>query len=190
MNPNGIGHRLRQRSWVPYSVLLTFRVKRTGRVQGLVLVIGKWPRFTGLGDVEIGRRLTVESRQIPTEFGAGTNGRLRIGDNVCLSGCSIVATTSITIGDNCLIGDFTTVLDSDYHDLSSEVPAKTEPVAIGNNVWILRNCSVLPGVSIGDNSVVAAGSVVTKDVPPNTLVGGVPARTIKTLAIDDGWIRG
>ena len=184
-----VRHRLRQAIQVPYSVLFTFRVKATSRVQGLVRVGGKWPRFSGLGDVQIGRRLMVESRQIPTEFGAGINGRLRIGDNVCLSGCSIVATTSITIGDNCLIGDFTTVLDSDYHDLSSDVPAKTEPVTIGNNVWILRNCSVLPGVSIGDNSVVAAGSVVTKDVPANTLVGGVPARTIKTLSIDEGWVR-
>jgi len=189
MTTEGIGQRLRQASQVPASILFTLRVRSTSRVKGLVIVGGKWPRFSGLGDVQIGRGLVVDSRQVPTEFGAGTDGRLVIGDNAYLNGCSIVATKSITIGDNCLIGDFTSIMDTDYHPLSSEEPIKAEPVTIGNNVWIARCCSILPGVSIGDNAVVAAGSVVTKDVPPSTLVGGVPARTIKALAIDEGWVR-
>jgi acetyltransferase-like isoleucine patch superfamily enzyme len=189
MSTEGIGHRLRQALQVPASVLFTFRVRATSRVEGLVLVGGKWPHFSGVGEVQIGRGLMVDSRQVTTEFGAGKNGRLVIGDHVYLNGCSVVAATSITIGDNCLIGDLTSIMDTDYHPLSSEVPTKAEPVTIGNNVWIARCCSILPGVSIGDNSVVAAGSVVTKDVPPNTLVGGVPARTITALAIDQGWVR-
>jgi maltose O-acetyltransferase len=80
-------------------------------------------------------------------------------------------------------------MDSHYHALSSEVSINAEPVTIGNNVWIGRSCTILPGVSIGDNAVVAAGSVVTKNVPPNTLVGGVPAKAIKDLVIDEGWVR-
>jgi maltose O-acetyltransferase len=179
-------HRLRK---IPGSILFTFRVKLTSRVQGIVRVGGKWPRFSGLGTVEIGRGLAVDSWQVRTEFGAALNGRLILGDDVYLNGCSIVAATSITIGDNCLIGDFTSIMDSHYHALSSEVSINAEPVTIGNNVWIGRSCTILPGVSIGDNAVIAAGSVVTKNVPPNTLVGGVPAKAIKDLVVDEGWVR-
>jgi acetyltransferase-like isoleucine patch superfamily enzyme/glycosyltransferase involved in cell wall biosynthesis len=180
---------LRKALLIPGSILFTLRVKMTSRVQGFVRVGGKWPRFSSLGTVEIGRGLTVDSRQVRTEFGAAPKGRLIVGDDVYLNGCSIVATTSITIGDNCLIGDLTSIMDTDYHALSSEAPIKAEPVTIGNNVWIGRNCTILPGVSIGDNAVVAAGSVVSKSVPPNTLVGGVPAKAIKELVIDEGWVR-
>ena len=185
-----IALRIRQAFALPYSILFTLRVKATNRVKSLVIVSGRWPRFTSLGDVQIGRHLVVESRQLRTEFGAERHARLVIGDHVVLNGSSIVATKSITIGDHCLIGELTSIMDTDYHSLSSEISPKSEPVTIGNNVWIGRLCSVLPGISIGDNSVVAAGSVVNKDVPPNTLVGGVPAKTIRTLAIDDGWVRG
>lgn len=59
-----------------------------------------------------------------------------------------------------------------------------KPVNIGNDVWIGGNVTILPGVTIGNNVIVAAGAVVTKDVPDNTLVGGVPARMIKTLEND------
>jgi acetyltransferase-like isoleucine patch superfamily enzyme/glycosyltransferase involved in cell wall biosynthesis len=180
---------LRNALLIPGSILFTFRVKSTSQVQGLVRVGGMWPRFSGLGAVEIGRGLTVDSRQVRTEFGAGLNGRLVLGNDVYLNGCSIVATTSITIGDNCLIGDFTSIMDTDYHALSSEVPIRAEAVTIGNNVWIGRSCTILPGVSIGDHAVVATGSVVTKSVPPRTLVGGVPARAIKDLVVDEGWVR-
>ena len=59
-----------------------------------------------------------------------------------------------------------------------------KPVTIGNDVWIGGNVTILPGITIGDNVVVAAGAVVTKDVPPNTLVGGVPAIKIKDIEND------
>ena len=59
-----------------------------------------------------------------------------------------------------------------------------KPVTIGNDVWIGGNCTILPGVTIGDNVVVAAGAVVTKDVPANSLVGGVPARVLKSIEND------
>jgi acetyltransferase-like isoleucine patch superfamily enzyme len=62
-------------------------------------------------------------------------------------------------------------------------------VVIGRNVWIGRNSIVLPGVHIGDNSVVAAGSVVNSDVEPNTLVGGTPARLIRRFNSEPGWRR-
>jgi acetyltransferase-like isoleucine patch superfamily enzyme len=62
-------------------------------------------------------------------------------------------------------------------------------VHIGDNVWIGRSAIILPGVTIGDNAVVAAGAVVTKDVEEATLVAGNPARVVRTLVVDDGWRR-
>jgi maltose O-acetyltransferase len=189
MNFDRTGNRIR---WVKrnrYSIPFTLRVKASSRVRGLISVQGRWPIFSGLGRVEIGRGFIVESHQFPVEFGATSGGQLIIGDGVHFNGCSIVARASITIGDNSGIGDFTSVMDSTYHDLSSETASRTEPISIGSNVWIGRSCTILPGVSIGDNSVVASNSVVNKSVPPNTLVGGVPARFIKTLVINEGWVR-
>ena len=59
------------------------------------------------------------------------------------------------------------------------------PIHIGKNVWIGSNATVLPGVSIGDGAIVAAGAVVTKDVPENTIVGGVPAKVIRTISQEE-----
>ena len=80
-------------------------------------------------------------------------------------------------------------MDSNYHALSSDDVVTVAPVTIGKNVWIGRNRLIFPGVSIGNNSVIGSGSVVTKSVPPNTLVGGAPAKVIKTLEISEGWVR-
>ena len=59
-----------------------------------------------------------------------------------------------------------------------------EPIHIGKNVWIGANATILPGVSIGDGAIIAAGAVVSKDVPENSVVGGVPARKIKSININ------
>jgi acetyltransferase-like isoleucine patch superfamily enzyme len=67
---------------------------------------------------------------------------------------------------------------------------RVAPTRLGNNVWIGRGAIVVPGVTIGDHSVVGAGSVVTHDVPPLTLVAGNPARPIRTLSSHAGWRRG
>ena len=91
----------------------------------------------------------------------------------------------ITIGDNVMIGPNVTIA-TPLHPLNakkrnSENNQKNLPVKIGNNVWIASNAVILPGVTIGDNSVIAAGAVVTKDVPENVLVAGVPARIMKKV---------
>ena len=88
----------------------------------------------------------------------------------------------IEIGDNALIGH-QVVLATLNHDLIPErranmIPA---PIKIGNNVWIGAHATILAGVTIGDNAVVAAGAVVTRDVPANCVVGGVPAKIIKKI---------
>jgi len=114
-----------------------------------------------------------------TDFGKN----IHVGKNVFInSGCHFQDQGGVTIGDGSLIGH-KVVLATINHDFdpthrSDNHPA---PIVIGTNVWIGSNSTILPGVTIGDGAIVAAGAVVTKDVPPNSVVGGVPARIIKHI---------
>ena len=88
----------------------------------------------------------------------------------------------MTIGDGCQIGH-DVVFATLNHGLSPEKRKTTypAPIVLGNNVWIGSNATILQGVTIGDNAVVAAGAVVTKDVAANTVVGGVPAKIMRYI---------
>ena len=99
------------------------------------------------------------------------------------SGCKFQDQGGVVIGDDSLIGH-NAVLATLNHDLAPSRRADMHParIVIGRNVWIGSNVTVLPGVTIGDNSVVAAASVVTKDVPENSIVVGSPARVVRTLS--------
>ncbi|MED3550279.1 sugar O-acetyltransferase [Cytobacillus praedii] len=117
-----------------------------------------------------------------TDFGKN----ITIGKNVFFNtGCSFQDRGGITIGDGSLIGMNVTIATLN-HGLPLETRNITypSPVVIGKNVWIGSNATILPGVKIGDNSVVAAGAVVTKDVPENTIVAGVPAKAVKKISND------
>ncbi len=108
---------------------------------------------------------------------------IHIGKNVFINmGCKFQDQGGIFIGDGALIGH-NVVLATLNHaispgDRATMIPA---PIHIGRHVWIGANATVLPGVTIGEGAIVAAGAVVTKDVPKNTMVGGVPARVIRTI---------
>ena len=100
---------------------------------------------------------------------------------------TILDIREVYIGNHVMIGP-NTLITTVGHPLSPKARrgymAKAAPVRIGNDVWIGGNVTILPGVTIGNNVVVAAGAVVTKDVPSNSLVGGVPAKLIRTLEND------
>ena len=109
-----------------------------------------------------------------------TEGRIEIGSYVALSpGVRIKSASSVKIGDSCVIAENVYITDADWHGIYERIypPGEMAPVEIGNNVWISDRATVLKGVRIGDNSIVAAGAVVTSDVPPDTIVGGVPSRS-------------
>lgn len=113
---------------------------------------------------------------------------IRIGSNCMLNGTVIHSRSEVVIGDNCMFGAGTVVLDSDFHSTNmnptirrEQLQAVDRPVVIGNNVWVGRNVIILKGVHIGDNSIIAAGSVVIKNIPSNQVFGGNPARFIKEL---------
>ena len=101
---------------------------------------------------------------------------LEIGNNTYLNGGAIDCSYSITIGNNCAIADGVRIIDNARHTILS----LDRGIKIGNKVWIATNVMILPGVRIGDGAIIAAGAVVTKDVPARCMVAGVPAKVIKS----------
>ena len=117
-------------------------------------------------------------------------GRIDIGDCVLMSpGSRLSASDEIVIGDGVMMANGTYVTDSDWHTIYDRTrrSEKSTPVRIGNNVWLGDHCTVLKGVTIGDNSVVAARAVVTRDVPANVVVAGNPAKVVKKLDTERGF---
>ena len=114
---------------------------------------------------------------------------ITIGDGCRLTGAGIQAYTRIKIGPRCILGS-TLIFDTDYHPLDPrkrhdrDAPVMCAPITIGENVWLAGQSAVLKGVTIGDNSVVAFRAVVVKDVPPNVVVAGNPAKIVKHLNED------
>lgn len=108
---------------------------------------------------------------------------IKVGKRVFInSGCCFQDQGGIEIGDDALIGQ-QVVIATVNHDLDPEKRGNMSPapVKIGNRVWIGAHATVLPGVTVGEGAVIAAGAVVTKDVPANTVVAGVPAKVIKKI---------
>ena len=150
-------------------------------ISGPNIRIGK--SFTAIGEpmhrVEIGVWGRAEGR-----------GRVELGDCVLMSpGSRLSASDEIVIGNGVMMANGTYVTDSDWHTIydRTERDERVTPVHIGDNVWLGDHSTVLKGVTIGENSVVAARAVVTSDVPANVVVAGSPAKIIKKLDPERGF---
>ncbi len=115
-----------------------------------------------------------------TDFGKN----IHVGKNVFInSGCKMQDQGGIFIGDDVLIGHNACLLTLNHEfDPAHRQDMNPSAIHIGSNAWLGSNVTVLPGVTIGENSIVAAGAVVTKDVPNNTIVAGVPAKIIRKIS--------
>ncbi|MBP9044388.1 MAG: acyltransferase [Spirochaetes bacterium] len=114
----------------------------------------------------------------------GHQGSIKIGDNVLImNGVRVSSASEIVIGDDCMLANFCYIMDADWHDIYDRTssPGKTAPVILERGVWVGDSAIICKGVRIGENSIIGAGSVVRKDVPPNCVVIGNPARVVKKL---------
>ena len=148
-------------------------------------------------EVRIGRNILMVSDPVragialysPVKITAFCKSRIIIGDNVGMNGPSLTCrTTKIQIGDNTMIAPNVIIVDSDFHALwppENRTYAmgyeNDRPVIIGNNVWIGMMSIILKGVTIGDNAIIGAGSVVTRDIPASVVSAGNPAKVVKTI---------
>lgn len=126
---------------------------------------------------------TPEGFRLFPPFYTNIGRNISVGKGVFINtGCHFGDQGGITLGDNVLLGS-NVVIATVNHDFDpkNRRTAWPAPVVIGNNVWIGSSVTIVPGVTIGDGAIVAAGAVVTKDVPPNTVVAGVPARVLREV---------
>jgi maltose O-acetyltransferase len=143
------------------------------------------PAVATRGEIVVGDRVQLVSTVARLELVAERGARLEIGERSLVNfGCSLVAIERVTIGPRCLIGPHCMIMDTAFHDVDPErrlEPPSAQPITIGENVWLGARVVVLPGVTIGPDSVIGIGSIVTDDIPPRSIAVGAPARVVRTL---------
>lgn len=151
---------------------------KTGK---LVSVNGR-PVVDNRGEMIFGDEVRIWSTIVQAKLYTGKGGKLLVGRNSRLNGVHIDVRQLVEIGRNVRIAPYTIILDSDFHDVKDHfADGAARPVIIEDNVWVATRATILKGVRIGEGAVVAAGAVVTKDVPPFSVAAGVPARVIKKI---------
>ncbi len=136
--------------------------------------------LSGAARVRIGNGVSIRKySEIKVE------GEFAIGDRTLIGrSCSISCRGRLLIGADCMLAESVSVRDHDHSSSDVNLPINEQgyvdaPCVIGNNVWLAAKVTVLKGVTIGDNSIVGANAVVSRDIPPNSIAAGVPARVIK-----------
>ena len=185
----------RQKAFLPYYAFTTYYTHLKAFLSGVVM--GKGVKFYGqayflkakharitIGDYSIFRSRPTSNWigiDRPCMLSAYQSASLRIGEHCGFSGTVIGCFSEIILGNNVRCGANTLITDSDWHpeDTRSSPP---KPVYIHDNVWLGVNVTVMKGVTIGENSVIGAGSVVTKDIPANMIAAGNPCKVIKSLS--------
>jgi acetyltransferase-like isoleucine patch superfamily enzyme len=156
-------------------------LRKATQLGKMVSVNGK-PIVDNQGEMIFGDEVRVWSPIVRAQLYTGKKGKLIVGRNARLNGVHIDARELVQIGENVRIAPYTIILDSDFHDTKDHFSdGASSPVIIERDVWIATRATILKGVTIGHGSVIAAGSVVTKSIPPKSVAGGVPARVIKKI---------
>lgn len=150
--------------------------------------------FIGKGVIKFGDRVQIGYFPSPYFFSGNAhfearkeNSNITIGNNVYFNnGVVLISEKSIKIGNDILVGTNVEIYDSDFHNTNPDLrfgghEYEKESVIIEDNVWLGSNVKILKGVTIGKNSVISNGAIVTKSIPPNTIAGGIPAKVIKSL---------
>lgn len=184
--------KLLRTSWV-----LFFRSISTAKPEGNFRSVGP-VLCEGKGRIVVGEGTSfgfIEDAEFWTSYGflnvRNRDSKIEIGKNcqICNHFTAVSEGPGIEIGDDVLVGSSVTVMDSDFHEIDparrlSGTP-KTGKVVIADNVWIGDRVTILKGTVIGKNSVVAAGAVVSGEFPANVVIGGIPAKVIREIGVEE-----
>lgn len=181
---DGDGTRIIRRG-TPQSAAMQANVKRAMAITARLnrLTFEDTDEIRALFSELIGRKVDERFLLIPPFYTAGGD-EIRIGRNVFVNqNCTFYDLGGLDIGDDVMIGPNVSLITAGHPLEPSQRRSTTigKPIVIGRNVWIAAGATVIGGVTVGENAVVAAGSVVTRDVPPDSLVGGNPARVIRSI---------
>jgi acetyltransferase-like isoleucine patch superfamily enzyme len=138
---------------------------------------------SGTKRIRIGKRCRIGR---DTELRTMGGGQIHIGDDVRISrGCTLVAYSGIYLDSFSIVGEYSSIRDANHGMERGEnmrfQQHTSEPIRIGQNVWIGRGCCLLPGITIGEGAVIGANSVVTKDIPADSVAAGSPAKILKKV---------
>lgn len=181
-------HGLFQKFAYYLNVILSYKIASELESCGNGTRFSKVDFSMGLSKICVGSNTVFLPHLFLTAWGDG-NKKIRIGDNCSIGAyCHISAYNKVSIGNHVLIGKWVSIVDNDHGETNKEslmIPplerklVSKGPIVIGNHVWIGDKVTILSGVTIGNNSVIAANSVITKDVPPFSVVAGNPGKVIK-----------
>jgi len=160
-----------------------FRAGKNFRVNGRLIVRGP-------GQVEFGDDVLVEMTVTPWTY--SPEAVIRIGDGTYLNGTSFGCQSSIEVGAQSILAS-ARIMDTDFHSVRSdrhnpEAPIRVAAVRLGRNVWVAAEVGILPGTTIGDNSVVGFGAVCTGDYAADTIIAGNPARSLRPVPQPPGQV--
>jgi acetyltransferase-like isoleucine patch superfamily enzyme len=144
-----------------------------------------------IGRIVLGHNVHITSRALGNPYRSSLRtyypeSRIEIGDHCIINGAVIHSNCAVTIGAHSRLAPGVTLCDNDSHVPARSIESRElrppeAPIRLGTNVWLGMRSIILKGVTIGDNTIVAAGSIVTRDLPANVLAGGIPAKVIRTL---------
>lgn len=172
-------------SQTPESAAMVANIKRAMAITATLnlLTFNDTDKVRSLFSELIGKEVDEKFLLIPPFYTTGGQ-EINIGRNVFINqNCTFYDLGGLDIGDNVMIGPNVNIITSEHPIEPSMRHSVTigKRIVIGRNVWIATGATIIGGVTIGENSVIAAGSVVTKDVPPNVVVGGNPAKIIRSI---------
>lgn len=173
------------------TLLTVLRLRLRGMAPGTrFFVHSGLPRIAGRGRIRIAERVNISCHGAPVAIEVGPGAMLEIGARSFLNaGVEIVCHDQVRIGEHCRIGPRCVLADTNHHPVHEGGSVRVAPVRLGRNVWLGRGVIVLPGVTIGDHAVIAAGSVVFGDVPAREVWRGNPAAFVKPVRAGEGFVR-